>query len=132
MDVIEPGMPLNGLGTSAPDTPTEIVLLDPGERVIGRLRFRTCQICRTGQIAHIWVCDVWQRQGLGRELLHSLLACRPGYRWTTTTQTSNGRAFFFAMAEETTMAWPQGAPLCRHLLGPLRQIWKDLSAHWSP
>jgi N-acetylglutamate synthase-like GNAT family acetyltransferase len=49
----------------------EIVVRDRCDSVIGRLRFRACQKCRTGRILNIWIRDTWQRQGLGRELLQS-------------------------------------------------------------
>ncbi|WKX06464.1 GNAT family N-acetyltransferase [Streptomyces sp. NL15-2K] len=113
-------------------TPTEIVMLDPDGRVVGRLRFRACRTCRAGRILDIWVCEAWRHQGLGRELVHSLLAHRPGYLWTTTSQTPDGRAFFLTMARETAVVFPHGGALCRHLMGPFRRSWRYLLAHWSP
>ncbi|MFD8386222.1 SLC13 family permease [Streptomyces sp. NPDC059679] len=62
-----------GTDSSDAQTTTEIVLLDRRNTVIGRLRFRVCRECRTGRILEIWVLDTWQRQGLGRDLVHSLL-----------------------------------------------------------
>lgn len=112
--------------TSASGGPTELVLLDRCNRVIGRLRFRACQTCRTGRILDIWICDTWQRQGMGQELVCSLLAHRPGYRWSTTLQSSAGRGFFLAMTRETTVPLPQGGPLCSHLMGWFRRTWRRL------
>ncbi|WP_151483951.1 GNAT family N-acetyltransferase [Streptomyces albicerus] len=67
-----PSVRLNSVASSVvPGTPAEIVLLDRCDSVIGRLRFRACQKCRTGRILNIWIRDTWQRQGLGRELLQS-------------------------------------------------------------
>ncbi|WP_159038119.1 GNAT family N-acetyltransferase [Streptomyces sp. WM6386] len=57
------------LATRPARAATEIVLLDHDDHLIGRLRFRACPACRTGRILDIWVCDAWQHQGLGRELL---------------------------------------------------------------
>ncbi|MFG2456567.1 GNAT family N-acetyltransferase [Streptomyces sp. NPDC048523] len=116
----------NSLAASSAITPTEIVLRDRNDRLIGQLRFHACPACRTGRILDIWVCDAWQHQGLGRELVHCLLAHRPGYRWSTTLQTQAGRAFFLAMAQETTVAWPHAEPLCCHLTGSFRRIWRAL------
>lgn len=112
--------------TSASGSPTELVLLDPCNRVIGRLRFRACRTCRTGRILDIWICDTWQRQGMGQELVCSLVAHRPGYRWSTTLQSRPGRAFFLAMTRETAVALPQGGPLCPHLMGWFRRTWRRL------
>ncbi|WP_062700444.1 GNAT family N-acetyltransferase [Streptomyces regalis] len=122
----------NGPVAPSARTPTEIVLFDHDDHLIGRLRFRVCPTCRTGRILEIWVYDAWQRQGLGRELVHSLLARRPGYRWSTTLQTRAGRVFFLAMAQETTVALPHGRPLCRHLMGSIRRTWRGLLDHWPP
>lgn len=110
----------------APSGPTEFVLLGPCGRVIGRLRFRTCRTCRTGRILDLWICEAWQRQGLGRELVCSLFAHRPGYRWSTTLQSRPGRAFFTAMTRETTVSLPHSSPLCPHLMGWFRRTWRRL------
>lgn len=112
--------------TAAPSGPTELVLLDPRNRVIGQLRFTACPACRTGRILDIWICDTWQRQGMGQELVCFLLAIHPGYRWSTTLQSGPGRAFFLAMTRETTVALPQGGPLCSHLMGWFRRTWRRL------
>ena len=122
---VDPGEPIpTWLWRS--DTPTEFVLLDQGGRLVGRLRFRVCHECRTGRILDVWVHDSRQRQGLGRELVHSLLAQCPGYRWSTTLQTRDGRAFFTAMTQETGVALPHHGPLCRHLMGSFRRTWQRL------
>ncbi|MGW3413124.1 GNAT family N-acetyltransferase [Streptomyces sp. NPDC000888] len=123
---------LNGLAARPARTPTEIVLVDRDDHLIGRLRFRACQTCRAGRILDIWVCDSWRHQGLGRELVRSLLTHRPGYRWTTTLQTRDGRAFFLAMAQESTVILPHGSPLCCHLMGSIRRTRQGLLDRWSP
>ncbi len=117
---------MNGLGTASPGTATEIVLLDPEEHVIGRLRFRACPTCRTGRILDVWVCDARQRQGLGRDLVHSVLARCPGFQWSTTAQTRDGRGFFETMARESAVPLPHGGPLCCHLMGGFRRTWHGL------
>ncbi|WP_373283457.1 GNAT family N-acetyltransferase [Streptomyces prunicolor] len=101
-----------------------MVLLDRRDAVVGRLRFRACRECGTGWILDVWIHDEWQRRGLGRELVHSLLALFPGFRWSTTLQTRPGRPFFTAMAEETSAPFPRGGPLCAHLSGPLTRAWR--------
>lgn len=112
---------VNRTTSSASAASIEFVSLNQGNRVIGQLRFRACKTCRAGRILDIWICDIWQGQGLGRELVHSLLARRPGYRWSTTLQSRAGRGFFTAMARETTVALPRGGPLCSHLTGWFRR-----------
>lgn len=126
-----PSVWLNGLAAPPAGNPTEIVLLDRDDHLVGRLRFRACQTCRTGRILDIWVRDSWQHQGLGRELVRSLLTHRAGFRWNTTSQTRDGRAFFLAMTHETTVALPHGGPLCTHLMGSIRRTWQGLLDHWS-
>jgi GNAT superfamily N-acetyltransferase len=101
--------------------PYEIVLRDHRRMIIGRLRFRACTACRTGRILDIWVHETHQRRGLGRELVHVLLARFRGFRWSTTPQSRQGRSFFPAMTRETAVPLPCLAPLCPHLRGPLRQ-----------
>ena len=117
---------LSYIAAVTPSSPTELVLLGSCGRVIGRLRFRTCRTCRTGRILDIWICDAWQRQGMGRELVCSLLAQRRGYRWNTTLQSHPGRAFFTALMRETTVSLHHGSPLCPHLMGWFRRAWRRL------
>ncbi|MBC9724395.1 GNAT family N-acetyltransferase [Streptomyces sp. TRM68367] len=102
--------------------PAEIVLLDSRDEVVGRLRYRVCADCRTGRILDVWISDPWQREGLGREALHTLLSIHPGRRWSTTLQSAPGRAFFTAMAEETDTDFPAAGPLCPHLRGWARRL----------
>ncbi|MFE7763053.1 GNAT family N-acetyltransferase [Streptomyces sp. NPDC057438] len=101
--------------------PMEIVLRDGRQRVVA-LRFRVCPACRTGRIHDVWVDEAWQRQGLGREALQSLLTLHPGHRWSTTLKTRQGRAFFSAMTRETSTDFPAAAPLCPHLRGRFGQF----------
>ncbi|OMI35452.1 GNAT family N-acetyltransferase [Streptomyces sparsogenes] len=121
-----------GTGSADARTTAEIVLLDRRKTVIGRLRFRVCRACRTGRILEIWVLDTWQRQGLGRDLIHSLLVHLPGLRWSTTPQTRLGRAFFIAMAEETSVPFPPLGPLCTHLEGRFTRVWRGVMSRWRP
>lgn len=117
---------LRHLSPTAPSGPTELVLLGPCGRVIGRLRFRACQACHVGRILDLWICDEWQRQGLGRGLVYSLLLHRRGYRWNTTLQSRPGRAFFAAVTRETAVSLRRGRPLCPHLMSWSRRIWRRL------
>jgi hypothetical protein len=114
----------------AATAPTEIVLFDGDNRLVGRLRFRVCAACRTGRVLDVWTVDGRRRQGLGRHLTRTLLAPHPGYRWSTTLQTREGRAFFQAMADETGVPLPHGGPLCSHLMGAFRRWWRSLPEHW--
>ncbi|WP_406132152.1 GNAT family N-acetyltransferase [Streptomyces sp. NBC_00989] len=100
--------------------------MDGEQKVVGRLRFRVCSPCRTGQILDIWVSEARQRQGLGREALCCLLTRCPNYRWTTTTQSRPGRAFLLAMTQETTTDLPPGGPLCSHLRGWPSRLWHHM------
>ncbi|MEI5525666.1 N-acetyltransferase [Streptomyces brasiliscabiei] len=113
---------LTYVSTAAPGGTAELILRDPRGRVVGRLRFRACRACRTGRLLDLWVCEMWQRQGLGRGLVCSLFA----HRWNTTLQSRPGRAFFAAMTRETTLSLPHGGPLCPHLMGWLRRTWRRL------
>ncbi|QOV33978.1 N-acetyltransferase [Streptomyces ferrugineus] len=113
-----------------PGGPAEIVLLEPGRREVGRLRYRVCTACRTGRVLDIGIDESWQGQGLGREALHILLTLHPHHRWTTTTQSRQGRYFFRAMAREVSTGFPSGPPLCSHLRGPLRRHTHRLCGRW--
>ncbi|MGW3121537.1 GNAT family N-acetyltransferase [Streptomyces sp. NPDC001107] len=115
-------------GVRSPDrhAATEIVLVDARNAVIGRVRFRICNDCRTGRILDVWVLDTWQRQGLGRELVNTLLAHCTGLGWSTTRQTPEGRLFFSAMTQETSIHFPQCGALCVHLTGRFTRVWRRL------
>ncbi|MFF4021169.1 GNAT family N-acetyltransferase [Streptomyces sp. NPDC001843] len=110
---------------------TEMVFLDSQHTVVGRLRFRMCGACHTGLILDVWISDDWQRQGLGRELVQTLVAHHSGVRWSTTRQTPQGRPFFSAMAEETSVPFPQRGALCVHLAGRLTRAWRRLTSRRS-
>ncbi|MEU1131783.1 hypothetical protein ABZ383_18255 [Streptomyces sp. NPDC005900] len=98
-----------------------ITLSEASGATIGQLRFRVCHRCRTGRVQNIWITEAHQREGRGREALHTLLAALPGYRWNTTMQSRAGRGFFRAMGGETGVPFPSGGPLCPHLEGRLRR-----------
>ncbi|MGW0844610.1 GNAT family N-acetyltransferase [Streptomyces sp. NPDC002787] len=117
---------LSRVAAIAASGPVELVLTGPCGRVIGRLRFRTCRTCRTGRILNLWICDAWQRQGLGRELVCFVLDQCRDYRWNTTVQSRPGRAFFAAMTRETAVSLRHGSPLCPHLMGRFRRTWRRL------
>ena len=123
---------LDGTMSSEQHATTEMVLLDPRNTVIGRLRFRTCDDCRTGLILDVWILDTWHRHGLGRELVYALLAHRPGFGWSTTRQTRPGQPFFTAMTEETSVPFPQRGPLCVHLTVRFTRAWRHLISRCRP
>ncbi|MFE7860146.1 GNAT family N-acetyltransferase [Streptomyces sp. NPDC057403] len=103
---------------------TEMVFVDRNGTTIGRLRFRVCCACHAGRVLDIWVHDEWQRHGLGRELVQSLLLRFPGLSWNTTLQTRQGQLFFTAMAEDTSVPFPRGGPLCPHVAGRFTHAWR--------
>jgi hypothetical protein len=85
-------------------------------REIGRLDYRVCHPCQLGYIERIAVVGSWQRKGLGRDALHTALAPCPGYAWSTSRQSPEGRRFFAAMAEESDVAFPPRDARCSHML----------------
>ncbi|MCX5006684.1 GNAT family N-acetyltransferase [Streptomyces sp. NBC_00638] len=123
---------LDRVSSQRPERALEIVLLAPGQHAVGRLRFQVCPDCRTGRILDIWVSEDWQRQGLGREAQRSLLALHPAHRWTTTTQSRQGRSFFTAMARETQTGFPAAGPLCPHLRGRFGRLTHRVLASFMP
>lgn len=115
---------LTALAPPAPHAPSTIALHLERGPLIGQVDFRLCHACRTGRIQQIWITETWQRQGLGRQALHTALAQAPGYRWNTTTQSRQGRAFFRAMSEETGVELCSRTPPCAHLMGRYRRLWR--------
>ncbi|MGW7074853.1 GNAT family N-acetyltransferase [Streptomyces sp. NPDC054866] len=97
-----------------------ITLLDGDGRNIGHLAFRMCHPCGTAHVDTIAIAGPWQRMGLGREALHRATDPWPGYAWTTSRQSSDGRKFFAAMTEETGMDFVPGAAGCPHITAPPR------------
>ncbi|MFD3373744.1 MULTISPECIES: N-acetyltransferase [unclassified Streptomyces] len=101
-------------------------ILDGGRRQIGLLDYQVCHPCRLGYIDCITVAGGWQGQGLAREAVHTALASCPGYIWSTSRQSSQGRAFFSALREESDIAFPAIAERCPHMVlacplaGPVR------------
>lgn len=91
-------------------------LLDSEGREAGRLTFQVCHACRLGHIETVEVAPRWQGQGLARDAVHAALALGPGYRWNTTRQSADGRAFFTAMRDEIDVAFPPTATRCRHMV----------------
>lgn len=113
---------LDGAAPEHPGRPIEIVLFDHRKDEIGWLRFRACRACRTGRIMGIWISEDQRRQGLGSAAVHSLLALHPGWQWTTSAKSREGRAFFSTVEEDTATDFPTAGPLCPHLRGGVRRL----------
>ncbi|WP_051854630.1 GNAT family N-acetyltransferase [Streptomyces sp. NRRL B-1347] len=115
---------LTALAPATPHAPSAIALHLERGPLVGQVDFRLCHTCRTGRIQRIWINETWQRQGLGRQALHSALAQGPDYRWNTTMQSRQGRAFFRAMAAETGAELSSRTPPCPHLMGRYDRLWR--------
>ncbi|MEU9396402.1 GNAT family N-acetyltransferase [Streptomyces sp. NPDC048324] len=102
----------------------ELFLADRNGIMIGRLRFSVCRDCGTGRVIDVWVPDEWQRQGLGRELVHAVFLRFPGLQWNTTAQPLPGRLFFKTMSEETSAPLQPGHPLCPHVAERFTRAWR--------
>jgi hypothetical protein len=92
-----------------------ITMLDPCHRLVGSLKYQVCRLCRMGYIDNIAVAIHWQGQGLARHAVHTALATCAGYTWSTSRQSSEGRRFFLAMADETEVAFPPAGVRCPHI-----------------
>ncbi|CAM5721512.1 N-acetyltransferase OS=Streptomyces alboniger OX=132473 GN=CP975_03055 PE=4 SV=1 [Streptomyces alboniger] len=90
-------------------------MLDACGRTVGSLVFRVCHPCGSAYIESVAVATHWQGQGLGRHALHAALATATGHAWATSRQSSDGRRFFAAMADETETAFPPGGARCPHM-----------------
>ncbi|MFG2653474.1 N-acetyltransferase [Streptomyces sp. NPDC048436] len=92
-----------------------ITVLDGKGRDIGHLDYQVCHPCGAAHINTIAIAGPWQGLGLGREALHRAADPWPTYAWTTSRQSSEGRKFFAAMAEETGVDFVPGAVGCSHI-----------------
>jgi GNAT superfamily N-acetyltransferase len=76
-----------------------------------RLVWKVCHQCERGVISKISLSPEVQRQGLGTRLVDRALLDGPGYRWTTSSQSPDGRAFFRAMTARTGAEFAAGPSL---------------------
>lgn len=81
-----------------------------------RLVWKVCHECNRGVISKISLSPEVQRQGLGTLLINRALLDGPGYRWTTSSQSPDGRAFFQTMSARTGAEFTAGARTCEHIL----------------
>lgn len=81
-----------------------------------RLVWKVCHECKRGVISKISLSPEVQRQGLGTLLIDRALMEGPGYRWTTSSQSPDGRAFFRALSARTGAQFNSGARTCEHIL----------------
>jgi hypothetical protein len=93
----------------------EIQARAPDGYDFARLVWQACETCRLGLIVKIRVTGPWQRHGYGSRMVRFALRDRDGYRWTTTPQSEDARAFFPALTESTGVEFPRQAHLCEHM-----------------
>ncbi|CAM5671471.1 hypothetical protein [Streptomyces mordarskii] len=93
----------------------EIQACAPDGYDFARLVWQSCEVCRLGLIVKIRVTGPWQRHGYGSRMVGFALRGRDGYRWTTTPQSEDARAFFPVITESTGVAFPRQAHLCEHM-----------------
>ncbi|MEO3860996.1 GNAT family N-acetyltransferase [Acrocarpospora sp. B8E8] len=92
----------------------EIYVYDSRDYDIARVVWQVCDQCRYGSINKISIDEGWQRQGLGRRLIHRVLRDGPDYRWVTSSQSPEAKKFFPAMSIETGAAFTERGPSCSH------------------
>jgi hypothetical protein len=92
-----------------------VTVLDGKGRDIGHLDYQVCHRCGAAHINTIAIAGPCQGLGLGREALHIAADPWSTYTWTTSRQSSEGRKFFAAMAEETGVDFVPGAVSCPHI-----------------
>ncbi|TMR92696.1 GNAT family N-acetyltransferase [Nonomuraea basaltis] len=93
----------------------EIYVYDSLDYDIARLVWQVCDQCRHGCVNKISIDEEWQRQGLGRRLIHRALRDGPDYTWATTGQSPEAKKFFPIMAAETGAAFIVHGPSCPHM-----------------
>ncbi|MFI7640508.1 GNAT family N-acetyltransferase [Nonomuraea sp. NPDC049400] len=92
----------------------EIYVYDRDDYDIARLVWQVCDACRHGSINKISIDQEWQRQGLGRRLIHRALRDGPAYAWITSGQSPEAKKFFPIMSAETGAAFTAHGPSCPH------------------
>ncbi|MFD9033274.1 hypothetical protein ACFVZW_19295 [Streptomyces sp. NPDC059567] len=93
----------------------EIQACAPDGYDFARLVWQSCAVCRLGLIVKIRVTGPWQRHGYGSRMVRFALRGCDGYRWTTTPQSEDARAFFPVLTEATGVAFPRDTELCEHM-----------------
>ncbi|NBE53272.1 GNAT family N-acetyltransferase [Streptomyces boluensis] len=95
--------------------PRVLVFLDADDRTVGQLDHQVCGVCSAAFVRNIAVASHWQGRGVGREALTLLLDLAPGHRWSTSRQSTEGRGFFAALAEETGVDFVERGGRCPHM-----------------
>ncbi|MET9347690.1 hypothetical protein [Streptomyces termitum] len=103
------------LPPSAPAGMQEIQAREPDGYDFARLVWQSCAVCRLGLIRKIRVTGPWQRHGYGSRMVRFALRGCDGYRWTTTPQSEDARAFFPVLTASTGVAFPRDSELCEHM-----------------
>ncbi|MDQ8703944.1 N-acetyltransferase [Streptomyces sp. LHD-70] len=103
----------------APAGPRVLMFLDADERTVGQLDHQTCAVCAAVFVANIAVATHWQGRGVGREALTLIADRAPGYHWSTSRQSAQGRGFFAALSEETGIEFTERGKRCAHMSGAL-------------
>ncbi|MEU6497568.1 hypothetical protein ABZ890_45685 [Streptomyces sp. NPDC046984] len=80
-----------------------------------RLVWKVCHECRRGVISKISLTPDVQRQGLGTLLIERALMDGGDYRWTTSSQSTAGQAFFAAMSARTGAEFTAMVRTCSHI-----------------
>ncbi|MFI7134303.1 hypothetical protein ACIBQ1_52155 [Nonomuraea sp. NPDC050153] len=92
----------------------EIYVYDPGDYDIARLVWQVCDACRCGSINKISIDQEWQRQGLGRRLIHRALRDGPAYAWVTSGQSPEAKKFLPDHERGGGSSLPPHGPSCPH------------------
>jgi hypothetical protein len=71
------------------------------DKVVGRMEYRVCHICRLGQITDIEVHHELRDLGLGSRAIEYARDQVPGYRWTTSRQLESATSYWKLMARRT-------------------------------
>ncbi|MFZ3573827.1 hypothetical protein ACOKM5_43485 [Streptomyces sp. BH097] len=103
------------LPPSSPAGLQEIRVCAPDGYDFARLVWQSCGVCRLGLIAKIRVTEPWQRHGYGSRMVRLALRDCDGYRWTTTPQSEDARAFFPVLTAATGVAFPRDSEMCEHM-----------------
>lgn len=100
---------------SGPASHQEIKVYDRKGIDDARLVWKVCHLCRRGVISKISLSPEVQRRGLGTLLTDRALLDGAHYRWTTSSQSPDGSAFFASVRTRTGAAFTPLARTCAHL-----------------
>lgn len=93
----------------------QIRLYDREGYDIGVLAWTVCATCERGRIHKISITVEWQRLGLGRRLIRRAVRGGQTYRWTTSGQSPDAKAFFPTLSAETGHEFEERGGQCSHM-----------------